>query len=75
MFVVENHSLDEMRSQMPWTYALARMSSQPMRARLDKKEVWSVGGYWSSPRSVEDPYQEAADGRFPDPVGPAPKMK
>lgn len=23
MFVVENHSLDEMRSQMPWTYALA----------------------------------------------------
>ena len=58
-----------------WTYALARMSSQPMRARLDKKEVWSVGGYWSSPRSVEDPYQEAADGRFPDPVGPAPKMK
>jgi hypothetical protein len=23
VFVVENHSLDEMRSQMPWTYALA----------------------------------------------------
>jgi acid phosphatase len=24
VFVVENHSLDEMRSQMPWTYALAQ---------------------------------------------------
>jgi acid phosphatase len=24
VFVVENHSLDEMRSQMPWTYAVAR---------------------------------------------------
>jgi hypothetical protein len=52
-----------------WTYALARLSSQPMRGRLDGKEVWSVGGYWSGPRSSEDPYQEAPDGTFP---GPAP---
>jgi hypothetical protein len=58
-----------------WSYALARMSSQPMRARLDGKEVWSVKGYWSNPRSKEDPYQEAADGKFTDaaPAGPAPK--
>jgi hypothetical protein len=50
-----------------WTYALARMSSQPMRARLDGREVWSVGGYWSNPRSPDDPYQEAPAGRFPEP--------
>jgi hypothetical protein len=58
-----------------WSYALARMSSQPMRASLDGKEVWTVKGYWSNPRSKEDPYQEAADGKFPgtDPAGPAPK--
>jgi hypothetical protein len=60
-----------------WTYAVARTSSQPMRVRLDGKEVWSVGGYWSNPRSREDPYQEAADGKFPgaEPPGPAPKKE
>jgi hypothetical protein len=60
-----------------WGYALARMSSQPMRVRLDGKEVWSVNGYWSNPRSREDPYQEAADGKFPgaDPAGPPPRKK
>jgi hypothetical protein len=55
-----------------WSYALARASSQPMRARLDDKEVWSVKGYWSNPRSKDDPYQEAADGKFTD-TAPAPK--
>jgi hypothetical protein len=60
-----------------WSYAIARTSSQRMRARLDDKEVWSVNGYWSNPRSKEDPYQEAADGKFPDgaPAGPPPKGK
>ena len=57
-----------------WSYALARMSSQPMRARLDGKEVWTVKGYWSNPRSKEDHYQEAADGKIPDaPAVPPPK--
>jgi hypothetical protein len=58
-----------------WSYALVRMSSQQMRARLDDKEVWTVKSYWSNPRSKEDPYQEAADGKFPDPTPtePAPK--
>jgi hypothetical protein len=55
------------KPEAAWTYAPARLSSQPMRARLDGKEVWSVGGYWSGPRSADDPYQEAADGRFPGP--------
>ena len=56
-----------------WSYALARMSSQPMRARLDGKEVWTVKGYWSNPRSKEDHYQEAADGKLPAPAAPPPK--
>jgi hypothetical protein len=58
-----------------WTYALARMSSQPMRARLDGKEVWSVKGYWSNPRSKDDHYQEAADGKFPHPAPDVPQPK
>jgi hypothetical protein len=57
-----------------WSYALARMSSQPMRARLDGKEVWTVKGYWSNPRSKEDHYQEAADGKLPDTAPPPKKM-
>ena len=59
---------------LAWSYALVRMSSQRMRARLDGKEVWSVTGYWSNPRSSEDPYQEAGDGKFleADPI-PEPK--
>ena len=57
-----------------WSYALARMSSQPMRARLDGKEVWSVKGYWSNPRSKEDAYQEAADGKLPDTTPALKKM-
>jgi hypothetical protein len=48
-----------------WEYALARASSQRMRARLDDKDVWTVSGYWSNPRSRDDPYQEAPDGKFP----------
>jgi hypothetical protein len=62
-------------AQPTWSYALVRMSSQPMRARLDDKEIWTVKGYWSNPRSKKDPYQEAPDGKFPGPAlpGPAPK--
>jgi hypothetical protein len=60
-----------------WSYALARTSSQRMRGRLDGKEVWSVTGYWSNPRSKEDPYQEASDGKYPEasPPGQPPKGK
>jgi hypothetical protein len=48
-----------------WSYGLARMSSWPLRVSLDGKEIWSVKGYWSNPRALEDPYQEAADGKYP----------
>jgi hypothetical protein len=48
-----------------WSYAFARMSSKRMRARLDDQEVWSVEGYYSKPRTPEDPYQEAEDGKYP----------
>jgi hypothetical protein len=48
-----------------WSYALARMSSKRMRARLDGKEVWSVDAYYSKPRAPEDPYQEAEEGKYP----------
>ena len=53
------------KGQPMWEYALARASSQRMRARLDDKEVWTVNGYWSHPRSRDDPYQETPDGMFP----------
>ena len=50
--------------QPVWEYALARASSQRMRARLDDKEVWTVNAYWSNPRSRDDPYQEVQDGKY-----------
>ena len=28
--------------------------------------AWTVAGYWSNPRSPDDPYQEAPDGKFAD---------
>jgi hypothetical protein len=48
-----------------WSYAFARMSSKRMRARFDDKEVWSVEAYYSKPRTPEDPYQEAEEGKYP----------
>jgi hypothetical protein len=56
-----------------WTYALARTSSQRMRVHLDGKEVWTTTGYWSGPRTKEDPYQEAPDGKFPATPATPPK--
>lgn len=48
-----------------WSYGLARMSSARLRVNLDGKEVWSAKPYWSNPRAMEDPYQEAEDGKLP----------
>lgn len=58
-----------------WSYGLARMSTARLRVNLDEKEVWSVEPYWSNPRSPDDPYQEAGDGKFlgTDPMRPAAK--
>ena len=46
-----------------WRYSLARVSSMQMKARLDGTEIWSAEGYWSQPRSVEDPYREMIEPR------------
>jgi hypothetical protein len=48
-----------------WRYTLARMSSTPLKIELDGKQIWSAGGYWSDPRSVNDPYAEMPFGVYP----------
>lgn len=48
-----------------WRYTLARMSSTPLKIELDGKQVWSAEGYWSNPRSVNDPYAEMPFGVYP----------
>jgi hypothetical protein len=47
-----------------WRFTLAKLTSPPIRVRLDGKEIWSVPGYWMNPRSPDDPYVEAADGTY-----------
>jgi hypothetical protein len=58
--------LELAKSPPAWSYGVARTSSQRMRVRLDDKEVWTTKGYWSNPRSRNDPYQEATDGKYPE---------
>jgi hypothetical protein len=48
-----------------WRYSLARMTSVRLIVRLDDKECWSVTNFWRSPKSPDDPYVEAADGKYP----------
>jgi hypothetical protein len=48
-----------------WSYGIARMSSARMKVSFDKKEVWSTDFYWGNPRSADDPYMEALDGKLP----------
>ncbi|MBI3860999.1 MAG: hypothetical protein HY290_03805 [Planctomycetia bacterium] len=47
-----------------WRYTLARMTSVRLIMRLDGKECWSVTNFWRSPKSPNDPYVEAADGKY-----------
>jgi len=51
-----------------WRYTLAKMTSRPIVARLDGKQVWSVPGYWTNPRSMNDPYHERQLGMYPPPI-------
>jgi len=51
-----------------WQYALAKMTSRPIVARLDGKPVWSVPSYWGNPRSLNDAYQERQLGMYPPPI-------
>jgi hypothetical protein len=41
-----------------WRFTLAKMTSRPVIARLDNKPVWSIPGYWTNPRSLNDAYHE-----------------
>jgi hypothetical protein len=50
--------------QYEWRYTLARMTSVRLIMRLDGKECWSVTNFWRSPKSPNDPYVEAADGKY-----------
>ena len=54
-----------------WRYSLARMSAPPVEVSLDETPIWSVRGYWTNPRSPEDPYMEAVEGRY-QPEAPVP---
>ena len=47
-----------------WHYLLARMSAVRMEARLDDREVLSLPGYGSQPRSEKEPYIESRDGEY-----------
>jgi hypothetical protein len=63
LLVLEAHRPDGKKNHA-WRYTLAKMTSPPVRVRLDGKEIWSVPGYWANPRSPNDPYVEAADGTY-----------
>lgn len=47
-----------------WTYTFARMTSSPCTVKLDEETVWTTDGYWKNPRTLQDPYIEAAIGMF-----------
>jgi hypothetical protein len=50
-----------------WQYTLARMTSRPIVARLDGKPAWSVPGYWTNPRSLNDAYHQRQLGTYSSP--------
>ena len=47
-----------------WRFTLARMTSFPLTAQLQGREIWAVKGYWQSPRSTKDPFLEARIGTY-----------
>ena len=47
-----------------WRFSLARLTAVRAEVRLDGEEVWSVEGYWNNPRSTDDPYVEAVEGKY-----------
>jgi hypothetical protein len=48
-----------------WRYALQRMTSLPLEAQFEGRQIWSVAGYWKNPRTPQDPYVEAFLGEYP----------
>jgi hypothetical protein len=50
--------------QAHWRFSLAKMTSRPTVAELDGKTVWSVPGYWTNPRSLNDAYLERQLGTY-----------
>jgi hypothetical protein len=51
-----------------WRYTVAKMTSRPIVAQRNEKEVWSVPGYWQNPRSIKDAYQERQLTVYPPPI-------
>ncbi len=47
-----------------WRFTLARLTAAKVTVRLDDKEVFTAGNYWSNPRSPGDPYIVRQNKRF-----------
>jgi hypothetical protein len=62
LLMIEAHR-DSVTRQAQWYFTLAKMTSSPVTVSLNGQEIWSVGGYWKSPRAPTDPYIEAAIGK------------
>lgn len=50
---------------LTWRYTLTRMTSRPLEAELDGRQIWSVLSYWDNPRSPSNPYIEMMRGTYP----------
>ncbi len=50
---------------LDWQYTLVRMTSRPLEAELDGRQIWSVLSYWNNPRSPSDPYIDIVRGAYP----------
>ncbi|HET6881855.1 MAG TPA: hypothetical protein VFI31_16945 [Pirellulales bacterium] len=67
LLVLEAHREDP-ASPAEWRYTLGRMLSGPLEVELDGKPLWAGEGYWTSPRSISDPYVEIPFGTYPPPA-------
>ena len=56
--------VDSSPKDAKWHYLLARRSAVRMEARLDDREILSLPGYGSQPRTEKEPYIEARDGDY-----------
>ena len=56
---------DEITNKHEWHFTIAKMSGPTTKVELDQKPLWnSGGGYWRSPRSLEDSYMESVIGTY-----------
>lgn len=59
-------------AQPAWRYSLARMTSRPLVFQFDGREVLSLSGYWTNPRSPADAYAAQRLGNY-EPAGSRPE--